>query len=182
VPDVLAISLGNYAVEIALREPPLMYPPLAKPGLREDFGLAESGTLLVVTAGRADTDQRNIIVSQHFHPGPEAGFQPGVLIVPETDVLFIGAGTRLLAYDLATAKRLWEDEADTGFWCWKRHGDLILMSAELEFAAWSRKGEKLWSTFVEPPWSYSVENDTVVLDVMGQLRRFPIRQGPRDQR
>ena len=182
MPDVLAFSSGDYAVEIALREPPSAYPSLATPGLQEDFGLSESGTLLVVTAGRADATERSVIVSQQFYPGPEAGFQPGVLIVPETNILFIGAGTRLLAYDLALAKRLWQDEANTGFWCWRRHADLILMSAELEFAAWGLKGEKLWSTFVEPPWTYSVANDTVVLDVMGQVSRFPTRQGPSYQR
>jgi hypothetical protein len=182
MPDVLAFSSGDYAVEIALREPPLAYPSLAEPGLREDFGLSESGTLLVVTAGRADADHRSVIVSQHFYPGPEVGFQPGVLIVPETDALFIAAGTRLLAYDLETAERLWQDEADTGFWFWRRHGNFILMSAELEFAAWNLEAEKLWSTFVEPPWTYSVEEDRVTLDVMGELRRFPIRLGPRSQR
>jgi hypothetical protein len=60
MPDVLAFSSGDYAVEIALREPPLAYPSLAEPGLREDFGLSESGTLLVVTAGRADADHRSV--------------------------------------------------------------------------------------------------------------------------
>jgi hypothetical protein len=179
MPDVFSFSSGDYAVEMLLREPPLSYPPLAIPGLREDFGLSESGTLLVVSAGLANADDKRVIVSQHFHPGPEAGFQPGVLIVPETALLLIGAGTRLLAYDLETAERLWQDEADTGFWFWRRHGNFILMSAELEFAAWDLEGRKVWSTFVEPPWTYSLDDDRVVLDVMGDIRRFPVRLGPK---
>jgi len=28
------------------------------------------------------------------------------------------------------------------------------MSAELELAAWRTDGTKLWTTFVEPPWTY----------------------------
>ena len=58
------------------------------------------------------------------------------MIIPETSLLMIGAGERLLAYDLETPRRLWEDEAEAGFWGWERHGGLVLMSAELELAAW----------------------------------------------
>lgn len=177
MPDVLSFSSGAYSVEVALREPPLAPPSMATPGLREDFGLSDSGTLLVVTAGRSDVDARSIVVSQHFSPGPESAFYPGILIVPETSLLFIGAGTRLLAYNLETAERLWLDEADTGFWGWKRHGEFILMSAELEFAAWTLTGHKLWSTYVEPPWTYSVANGAVTLDVMGQIQNFPLQSG-----
>jgi hypothetical protein len=178
MPAVISFSSGDYAVQVTLHEPPLSYPALATPGLREDFGLYDSGTLLVVTAGGAAADDCSIIVSQHFAPGPESAFYPGVLIVPETALLLIGAGTRLLAYDLETAERLWEDEESTGFWGWKRHGEFILMSAELGLAAWSLNGVKLWSSFVEPPWTYSISNDIVTVDVMGQLCTFPIRTGP----
>lgn len=179
MPDVLSFSSGDYIVEAALREPPLAS---AQAALREDFGLSDRGTLLVVSVGPANSDRRSITVSQHFVPGPEAGFQPGLLIVPETHILFIGAGTRLLAYHLQRLHRLWQDEADTGFWFWRRHGDIVLMSAELEFAAWDIEGRKLWSTFVEPPWAYSVADEFVMLDVMGEVRQFPLRLGPPGQR
>lgn len=42
------------------------------------------------------------------------------------------------------------------------------MAAELELAAWTSSGEKLWTTVVEPPWSYQVFDDLVQLDVMGK--------------
>jgi hypothetical protein len=71
-----------------------------------------------------------------------------------------------------------EDRAWSGFWHWKRHGDIIVMSAELEMAAWSLDGAKLWSTFVEPPWSYEVEGDRVELEVMGAVSSFGLREGP----
>jgi hypothetical protein len=76
-------------------------------------------------------------------------------------------------------RRLWEDEADTGFWSWVQFDDVVLMSAELELAAWTAEGVKLWTTFVEPPWSYSVSQGAVHLDVMGDRSSFSLRQGPR---
>jgi hypothetical protein len=117
-----------------------------------------------------------LVVAQRYWPAV-AGFSPGVLLVPETGLLFIGAGERLIAYDLNGPRRLWEDTADTGFWHWHQHGEIVLMSAELEFAAWDTHGTKLWSMFVEPPWSYEVQDDQVSLDVMGTLSSFPIKTG-----
>ena len=110
----------------------------------------------------------------------EGGGNPGVLLLPETDILLIGAGERLLAYDLHGPTRLWEDHADTGFHEWQRHGDVVVMSAELELAAWDLRGVKRWSTFVEPPWAYRVEGGMVYLDVMGTVSSFPLLAGPVD--
>jgi hypothetical protein len=73
--------------------------------------------------------------------------------------------------------RQWQDDADTGFWGWRLHDDVVVMSAELELAAWTTGGEKLWTTFVEPPWSYAVEDSTVRLDVMGEISEFPLQRG-----
>ena len=94
-------------------------------------------------------------------------------------MLFIGAGERLLAYDIRRIVRLWEDEAEEGFWGWSRHDSTVVMSAELELAGWNLEGRKLWSTFVEPPWEYAVENGMVKLDVMGKKTSFDIAQGPK---
>ena len=118
-----------------------------------------------------------VLISQRFSPC-EGGFDPGVLIIPETNFMFLGAGTRLTAYRLDAPRRLWEDVADAGFWCWNRFGEYVLMSAELELAAWNIKGDKLWTTFVEPPWTYTVDNGLVQLDVMGNKSAFPIAEGP----
>lgn len=107
------------------------------------------------------------------------GFAPGVLLVPESAVLFYGAGTQLLAFDLHTPRQLWGDVADMGFWSWRRYGSTVLMSAELELAAWDVAGRKLWTTFVEPPWSYTVHHGAVRLDVMGEVSEFSLQEGPR---
>jgi hypothetical protein len=61
---------------------------------------------------------------------------------------------------------------------WHRFGDYVLMSAELELAAWDIQGKKLWTTFVEPPWEYSVVGGRVHLDVMGNESVFSIAEGP----
>ena len=104
-------------------------------------------------------------------------FHPGFLVVPETSVLFIGAGERLLGYNLERFERVFEDHVDCGFWGWTPHGDYVLMSAELEFGVWKKTGEKLWSTFVEPPWSFRVSGGNLELDVMGEQKSFQLETG-----
>ncbi|MFC4455024.1 hypothetical protein [Deinococcus sonorensis] len=106
------------------------------------------------------------------------GFDPGVLIVPETGLVLIGAGERLLAYRLDDPPvRLWEDHTEVGFWWWDRQGEVVLMAAELELAAWDLSGRKRWSMFVEPPWSSSVQNDHIHLNVMNHLSQFSLAAG-----
>jgi hypothetical protein len=100
------------------------------------------------------------------------------LLVPETGLLFIGAGERLLAYKLDSRERLWIDRTEFGFLAWARHGDRVILSGELELACWDIDGKKCWSCFVEPPWTYSVVEKTVYLDVMGKKTSFPLDLGP----
>lgn len=118
-----------------------------------------------------------LVIAFRYSP-TGAGFNPGVLIVPESDLLFLGAGTLLMAFDLLVPDQIWEDTAQIGFWSWRLHDEVVLMSAELELAAWNTKGRKLWSMPVEPPWSYTVENNLVKLDVMNQMSEFPLDNGP----
>jgi hypothetical protein len=118
-----------------------------------------------------------LTVAQTFHPSG-GGFHPGVLLVPETKTLFIGAGERLLAYRLNPPCRLWEEKCEVGFWNWSQHGEYVLMAAELELAAWNARGEKLWTTLVEPPWDFDVVGTRVHLDVMGRKSDFEVSHGP----
>ena len=83
-------------------------------------------------------------------------------------------------YELAPSpRRLSEDSADVGFWSWAQHGETVLMSAELELAAWSSAGRKLWSTFVEhratTPDGQAVDEATaraVGYSLYGQVLRY----------
>jgi hypothetical protein len=138
----------------------------------------EDGSLFCVSISPQFQMWPALMVTQRFSPDV-GGFDPGVLIVPETGLVFIGAGERLLAYRLDDPPvRFWEDHAEASFWWWDRQGDTVLMAAELELAAWDIHGHKLWTMFVEPPWSYSVHDGVIQLDVMNNLSRFPLPSGP----
>lgn len=178
------LGCGEYTVGATVGELSLIYDSqVSHATLHDDFGVRDvDGTALVVTIMRSAAAWPYIVISQRFSPGLEGGFHPGVLLIPENHLLLLGAGTRLLAYDLRASRRLWEDEADTGFWGWSRHEDTILMAAELEFAAWDTHARKLWTTFVEPPWSYEVASNSVELDVMGVKSTFSIGTGPPPRR
>jgi hypothetical protein len=131
-----------------------------------------------VGAARPGTSWPTLVVAQRFKPC-QAGFDPGVAVVPSTATVFVGAGTRLLGYRLdGQPIRLWEDVAELGFWHWSVHPGAVLMAAELELAAWNLHGVKLWSRFVEPPWDYSVAGDRVTLDVMGAVSEFGLTDAP----
>lgn len=106
------------------------------------------------------------------------GFHPGIALVPETEMLFIGAGDRLSIYRLDGPTKVCQETVGVGFWRWARHGAILLMSAETELAAWSINATWLWSTFVEPPWEYTVTDGMVCLDVMGEKSTFPLDSGP----
>ena len=118
-----------------------------------------------------------LVVAQTFSPA-SAGFNPGAILIAETDLLMVGAETRLLAFSLSPPSLLWEDDTSFGFWGWERHGDIVVMAAELEMAAWDINGDKLWSRYVEPPWTYSVKEGNVRLDIMGYQSEFPLITGP----
>jgi hypothetical protein len=147
--------------------------------LCEEIGLADAEGDCWFLAAAADGELRpRLVVAQRYAPAGY-GFNPGIAFVPATGVLFAGAGTRLLAYALSgRPRRLWEDAADMGFWHWSVHGPTVVMAAELELAAWDHRGGKLWSMFVEPPWTYQVTDGRVQLDVMGTRTQFSVRSGP----
>src|SRR5215218_3753618 len=176
---MVAVSIGKQTVLVSPGPLPVTYAGYRQHArLAEEFDLdAPAGEVCLVAVGTAGRDWPLRVVAQRFSPA-EVGFDPGVLLVPETQVVFIGAGTRLLAYSLYGPRRLWEDTAQVGFWRWQRHGNYVLMSAELELAAWEINGRKLWSTSVEPPWSYAVDGRRVLLDVMRHKSAFPVHTGP----
>ena len=150
--------------------------------LAEDFPVADETTIdgYFFVALTEDADEwPRLLVTQRYAPCAP-GFPPGVLYVPEKRGLFIGAGTRLLAYHERSGRwrRSWLDRAECGFWAWRQHNDIVVMSAELEMTAWNTAGTKLWTTFVEPPWSYRVDSGRVLLTVMGAERAFDLEAGP----
>jgi hypothetical protein len=119
-----------------------------------------------------------LIVAQKYAFSPQMGFHPGVVLIPETNLLFIGAGERLLAYKLEPPAKLWEEVAHGGFRGWERYQQVIIMSAELQLAAWDIQGKKLCSARVEPSWHYTIKEQTLQLNVTGKETSFSVRYSP----
>jgi hypothetical protein len=177
----LSLAVGATQILVGVTPPDVLGIYREHAELAEDFPIADDraddGYFFV--AVNDDGEWPSLVVTQRYAPsGP--GFDPAVLYVPEQRQLFIGAGIRLMAYEarLDRWRRCWADEAEFGFWSWRQHDDVVIMSAELELAAWRTDGTKLWTTSVEPPWSYQVISDQVMLDVMGAVRTFDLRRGP----
>jgi hypothetical protein len=173
------ISIDQYYIKCQSNGLPTIYPDYKQYAkLAEEFDLANpEGNISFVSVG-IPGKWPFLVVACRCDPGEFSGFHPGALIIPETNVLFLGCGERILAYDLAQPARLWEDMAGIGFWEWQRYGDYVVMAAELELAAWDIHAKKLWTTYVEPPWDYSVEDGYINLDVMGNKSRFLLSDGP----
>ena len=122
------------------------------------------------------TDRPSLVVELRYDPN-QAGFDAG--IAATGNHVFVGAGARVLCYEHAEGwRRLWTESLAVGFLSWAIHDDVVIMSAELALAAWDRRGQKLWSTFVEPPWDYQLAEDLVRLDVMGTISIFDLHSGP----
>jgi hypothetical protein len=173
------LTVGDYNLLCTSQGLPSAYPEYVKHARLTDeinFGEAE-GDICFLAVGK-DSEWPFLVIAQIYSPTANGGFHPGALLVPETGILFLGAGERLLAYELDGPRRLWDDAGEAGFWNWARYGEVVLMSAELEMAAWDIRGRMLWSTFVEPPWDYEVVGGRVELDVMGKKSSFPIGVGP----
>jgi hypothetical protein len=169
-------SCGPYELHASIGGLPAAYDALVgQATLHEEIEIRSRDGTPLFFAVSAPGEWPELTVALTFDPG----FGPGFLLIPERRRLFVGAGTTLIAYELSPIRRLWEATTNFGFWSWRQHGDIVLMSAELELAAWDVDGKKLWSTFVEPPWSYAVDGDTIKLDVMGTTSTFPVATGPR---
>lgn len=174
---MITVSIAGYIVGMAETIPEHYG---GHDALVEEFDLerpASPGRNAFYLEVRRAFDWPFLYVAQQYAPNHWAGCYPGILLVPETHLLFVGSGERLLAYDLKAPARLWEDRVLAGFHHWQRHGDVILMSAELDLFALDLRGTKLWSAYVEPPWEYRVDAGLVYLDVMGTTSSFPLLSG-----
>ena len=172
------VSVGEYEVCCQADGLPTMlseYQQYAT--ISEEFGVPDEGgsSVCFVSVGRV-LQWPSLVIVQRYAPAGY-GFIPGVLLVPETHRLFLGAGRRLLGYNLLQPARLWEDEADGGFWAWSRHESVVLMAAELELAAWDLSGRKLWSRFVEPPREFAVAGSMITINVIRSVSRIHLGNG-----
>jgi hypothetical protein len=136
----------------------------------------EEGERAFVLVHRADGAPTLLVVSHH-----KPTFGCGVHLVPETGVLLLGCGESVCAYDMATGNKLHHDITPYAFHSWGRHGDVVVMSAELEVAAYALDGTRLWAATVAPPWDYGVAGERMHTIVMGHRVEFSLREGPRGE-
>lgn len=163
------ITIGEYLIEVA-NEPP---PTTTGGQLADTFGLDPIGTYeetCFLSVAREGDGVLLTVLQSHCQC-----FSPGALLILETDTLFFGAGERLLCYDLKNVRRLWEDQTDGGFWQWHRCGEYVVMQAELGLAVWTIGGNKLWSTFMEPPHGVSVKEGRLFIDAFGLNGQMPFK-------
>ena len=143
VSTTIETSVGAWGVKTALGFPLVLDEYRERAALADRFPCDkhDEGGLFVAIA-RPGEDWPSLVVTQSWGPsGP--GFSPGVLVVPETGTVFIGAGTRILCYreDGGSWTRQWEQTAGyPGFWSWRQHGDVVLMAGEVGLAAWTSRG------------------------------------------
>lgn len=175
---MIRISLGEYTLTVSNDYPSLYKEYHKRANLVNVFeDKHDEGTLFFVSVAKG-ADWPFLMVMQRYTPGSSSGFYPGVLLLPETHLLFIGAGERLLAYALDSPGKLWEERTWPGFLGWERYRQFVIMSGEIELATWDIHGKKLWDYFVEPPWSYVLEDNTIHVDVMGKMTSFSLQHGP----
>jgi hypothetical protein len=176
---MFTITVGAYAVTVQQGTLPAFYRDYKKRAkLCDEFSLGpqEAGELCFVSVS-AMLHWPTLVVAQRFELA-QAGFDPACLLVPESHTIFIGAGRRLLAYQLDAPRRLWEESVDSGFLEWSRHDQTVLMSGELELGAWDIRGQKLWTLPLEHTWEYHVQDGKVHLDAQGRRTVFGLQEGP----
>ena len=178
-PTTIETAVGEWGVQAALGFPLILDEYRSHAQLHEGFPAdPDDDAGLFVGIARPGEDWPSLVVTQRWGPAG-GGFRPGVLVVPDSGRVFIGAGTRVLCYwdDAGTWRRQWQDRiAYPGFWGWRLHGDVVVMAGEIEMAAWTSEGEPMWAEAVEPPWSYEVIDGTVHIDVNGSRRAVPLRR------
>lgn len=174
---MISVAMDNYTIHVHQGElPQSHWDYKSKAKLYDKIEPSDEGEYSFIAIGEGQAWPHLCVVLRYRDAAWL--FSPGVLLIPETGIVFIGGGEHALAYDLNAPRRLWNEHAHY-FWGWQRHGDVVLMSAELEFTAWTIAGEKLWTTFVEPWWEYKVVGGEVLLDVMDVRAAFPLMTGPK---
>lgn len=171
---MISCSVGRYIINVEQYKLPDLYANYIKHAkLIEEYDLKNrDGEIFYLSVGEGDS-WPFLAIAQRYEPCA-GGFHPGFLVIPESDVLFIGAGQRILLYNLKQVKKIDEDFYNEGFLGWIRYRDYVIMLAELDVTCWRSSGEKMWSRFVEPPYNVEFEDNKIILDIMGKKIKFDI--------
>jgi hypothetical protein len=114
---LFAVSLDDYTLLCQADGLPDLFDEYVRHALlAEQLQLADDGGKVCFAAVQQGGGWPFLVVAQRYSPAG-GGFHPGVVLLPETGLLLLGAGERLLAYRLHPPARLWEDRAEAGFFC-----------------------------------------------------------------
>lgn len=175
--QMFKFTCGPYTITVADSLPPKHYSYCQRANLVDTIEMEGALSALCYLSVAREQSWPFLIVAQRYSPGPQSGFHPGILLIPETGLLLLGAGERLLAYTLNGPGKLWEHHLTGGFWQWERSQDRIIMSSENELAVWDIYGQKRWEYFVEPPWKYTIEGDIVSVHIDGKQTALNCERG-----
>lgn len=174
---MINFHFNQYQVAVQTGKEPDAYEQWLDHATFKDTGnLKKEGLPIYVGVGQGG-EWYPTVIAFRSNPIEYGGFHPGILIVPETGTFFIGPGKVIRTYDLKVPKRKSEKELSCGFQGWARHDDFVVMQGELAFGLYSPEGREIWSAFVEPPWTYDVEENRVKLNVMGKISYRNLKTG-----
>lgn len=166
---MIEFSFDKYTIAVHLDTPPDVYGMwLEYAKYLDTDDLSKEGTSVYIGIAQGGRWYEDIIAF-NTDPVDYGGFYPGFLIIPETEILFIGAGIIIKTYDLKNHKKVFQKDTFVGFWGWQRWAEYVIMLEELEFGVYDLKGNEIWSTYVEPPWTYEINEGIVTLNVMDKL-------------
>jgi len=174
---LIQFNIDKYTIAVQIgKEPDLFDMWLKYASFKDIDGLSEAGTPIYIGI-RQGEEWYSTVIAFRSDPIDYGGFHPGLLLEPMTDTLFIGAGTVIRTYDLKHQQKKFEKVLPCGFWAWTRHKDLIVMQEELEFGIYTLEGQEMWSTFVEPPWTFEIQGKEVKLNVMEEITYRDLKTG-----
>jgi hypothetical protein len=139
-------------------------------------GLKDRGTSIYM--GIEETDKLDMmVVAFNTQPIDDTFFHPQLFFVPETKTLFVGAGIKAMTFSLKEKVKISERSLAAGFWYWANHDKFIILVEELEIAVYDHKGHFIWEERAEPPWSYGLEDNILILDIMGNISKHKLDSG-----
>jgi len=127
----------------------------------DDNGLKNEGSEIYVIISKNLIRPEFAVIAFKTNPVGYAGFRSGLHY--ENEILFIGAGTIVKIFDLATNSYIFEKNNSLGFWTWTKRKDFIFQQGETDFGVFNLNGKHLWETYVSPPFDFEIKDDMITL-------------------
>ncbi|PZR31072.1 MAG: hypothetical protein DI538_21615 [Azospira oryzae] len=161
---MIKFSVDDYLIEVWWGKPPVIMDYYRKHSIFiDEKDLSNQGTEFYVIISKGILHPSYSIIAFSSDPIGYAGFNPGIHYEKSSDTLFIGAGTTIKTYRLFDNKKIFQKNHGFGFWGWSKHGDYIIQQEETELGVFNLKGEKLWETFVSPPYEFNIDGEDIIL-------------------